>query len=345
MSFVKGKTNQLLKKEKHAWIVMLVLLVLIILCFFVSLNTGYIRLTPKEVILTIFGQGTDQQALILFDFRLPRMIVALLVGVGLAIAGAVLQGVVRNPLADPGIIGINAGAGLAVMLFISFYASNAEAPVLLMPFIACLGALGAAALIYILSYKKGEGVSPIRLVLTGIAIAAGMNALMIVLTLNLDPENYQFVATWLAGSIWGSSWKFIFALLPWLIVLVPFIYSKSSVLNVLTLGDQTAIGLGAHLEKERLLLLLAAVGLAAASVSISGGIGFVGLIAPHVTRQLVGARHEYVVPISGFVGALLLLLADTIGRLILQPSEIPAGVVVAVIGAPYFLYLLAKLKD
>lgn len=117
------------------------------------------------------------------------------------------------------------------------------------------------------------------------------------------------------------------------------------ILNILNLGDETAIGLGADLEKERRLLLAAAVGIAAASVSISGGIGFVGLIAPHLTRRLVGNKHEYVIPISAIVGALLLLVADTIGRGIMQPSEIPAGIVVAVIGSPYFLYLLAKLKD
>lgn len=342
---VNEKPVNILQKEKRAKVILLVLLVLIIACFLISLNIGYIRLSPIEVLLTIFGQGTDQQELILYDFRLPRMIIALLVGMGLAVSGAVLQGIVRNPLADPGIIGINAGAGLAVMLFISFFASTSDAPVYLMPLVACFGAVGAAVIIYLLSYKRNEGISPIRLVLTGVAIAAGINAFMIVLTLNLDPENYQFVATWLAGSIWGSSWKFIIALLPWLLILIPFVYAKASVLNILNLGEETAIGLGTDLEKERRLLLFAAVGLAAASVSVSGGIGFVGLIAPHLTRQLIGSRNELVIPIAAFVGALLLLIADTIGRWILQPSEIPAGVIVAVIGAPYFLYLLARLKD
>ncbi|PAQ14713.1 iron ABC transporter permease [Bacillaceae bacterium SAOS 7] len=313
--------------------------------FLISLNTGHIRLAPKEVMMTLFGQGTDRQELILFDFRLPRMVIALLVGMGLAVSGTVLQGIVRNPLADPGIIGINAGAGLAVMLFISFFSTTTAAPVFMMPILAFVGAGGAAIAIYILSYKRNEGISPIRLILTGVAIAAGISALTIVLTLKLDPERYQFLATWLAGSIWGSNWTFVLAILPWLVILIPFVYSKSSVLNVLNLGDETAIGLGADLEKERRVLLAAAVGMAAASVSISGGIGFVGLIAPHLTRRLVGNKHEYVIPISGMVGALLLLVADTIGRWIMQPSEIPAGIVVAVIGSPYFLYLLAKLKD
>lgn len=339
------KMKSQLKKEKRAKKVALVLLMLIGVTFLISLNTGHIRLGPMDVIMTLFGQGTEQQSLILFDFRLPRIVIAILVGAGLAIAGTVLQGIVRNPLADPGIIGINAGAGLAIMLFISFYPTLILVPIFMMPMLAFVGAGGAAVAIYMLSYKKHEGISPIRLVLTGVAIAAGINALMIVLTLRLSPENYQFLATWLAGSIWGSNWKFVLALLPWLIILIPFVYSKASVLNVLNLGDEMAVSLGTKLEKERRILLAAAVGLAASSVSISGGIGFIGLIAPHLTRKLVGENHQYVIPISGLVGALLLIMADTIGKYILQPSEIPAGIIVAVIGSPYFLYLLAKLKD
>lgn len=344
MRIQKYKPHSQVRKAKRAGLVSFILVLLIIILFFISLNTGSIYLTPTEVILTLFGQGTEQQNLILFNFRLPRMVIALLVGMGLAVSGAVLQGIVRNPLADPGIVGINAGAGLSVMLFLSFFTVATTMSILLMPFLAFLGAAGAAFIIYVLSYKRSEGISPMRLVLTGIAVAAGINALMIVLTLRLNPETYQFLAAWLAGSIWGSDWQFVLALLPWLVILVPFVYSKAMVLNILHLGEETSIGLGANLEKERRILLASAVGLAAASVSVSGGIGFVGLIAPHLTRQLVGDKHEYVIPVSGLIGALLLLLADMIGRFIKQP-EVPAGIIVAVIGAPYFLYLLARLKD
>nr|WP_080873621.1 iron ABC transporter permease [Oceanobacillus timonensis] len=344
MSIQKNNQHSQFRKAQRAMLVSAILVLLMIIIFLISLNTGSIYLTPTEVILTFFGQGTEQQNLILFDFRLPRMVIALLVGMGLAISGAVLQGIVRNPLADPGIIGINAGAGLAVMLFLSFFAVTTTLSVFLMPFLAFLGAAGAALIIYILSYKRSEGILPMRLVLTGIAVAAGINALMIVLTLRLNPETYQFLATWLAGNIWGSDWQFVLALLPWLIILIPFVYAKAMVLNILHLGEETSVGLGANLEKERRGLLVAAVGLAAASVSVSGGIGFIGLIAPHLARQLVGDKHEYVIPVSGLIGAFLLLLADMIGRFIQQP-EVPAGIIVAIIGAPYFLYLLARLKD
>lgn len=333
------------KTRKKNLFILSILTILIIVTFIISMNTGVIKLTPMEVLSTLFGQGDAQQQLILFEFRLPRIIVAVLVGMGLAISGAILQGISRNALADSGILGINAGAGLMVMLFISFFPATAAAPVFLLPVLAFIGSGMTAILIYALSYKRHEGITPMRLLLTGIAVAAGISSAMIVLTLRLSPENYQFVATWLAGSIWGSNWKFVLALLPWLVVLLPFVYSKSRVLNVLNLGELTAVGLGASIEKERRWLLAASVGLAGASVSVSGGIGFVGLIAPHLARQLVGAKHQILLPASALVGGLLVLMADTIGRSLLEPSEIPAGIVVAVLGAPYFLYLLARLKQ
>ena len=230
------------------------------------------------------------------------------------------------------------------MLFISFFPSTAAAPVFLLPVLALIGAGGTAALICVLAYKKNQGFKPTGLLLTGIAVAAGISAAMIVLTLRLSPEKYQFVATWLAGSIWGSSWKFVLALLPWMLVLLPYVMYKAQVMNVLNLGEPMATGLGASVTREQLKLLAAAVGLAASCVAVSGGIGFVGLIAPHLARRLVGAKHQMLLPVTALVGALLVITADTLGRWIIQPSEIPTGIVVAVIGAPYFLYLLSRTR-
>lgn len=290
------------KTKKKNFIIIATLLVLIFITFVISMNTGVIKLTPMEVFKTLFGQGDAQQQLILFEFRLPRIVIAVLVGMGLAISGAILQGVSKNALADPGILGINAGAGLAVMLYISFFPTTKAAPVYLLPVLAFIGAGLTAILIYSLSYKRHEGITPMRLILTGVAVAAGISSAMIVLTLRLSPENYQFVATWLAGSIWGSNWRFVLSLLPWLVILLPFVYAKSRVLNILNLGELTAVGLGASIEKERRWLLAAAVGLAGASVSVSGGIGFVGLIAPHLARQLVGAKHQFLLPAAALLG-------------------------------------------
>ncbi|WP_098746335.1 iron ABC transporter permease [Paenibacillus sp. EZ-K15] len=330
------------KDRKRKIITLSVLAALIVLVFLISMNTGVIRLSPLEVIKTLFGSGTDKQELVLFEFRLPRIVISLLIGAGLAISGCVMQGISRNELADPGILGINAGAGLMVMLFISFFPSTTAAPVYLLPVLALIGASLTAALICVLAYKKNQGFKPTGLLLTGIAVAAGISAAMIVLTLRLSPEKYQFVATWLAGSIWGSSWKFVLALLPWILVLLPFVMYKAQVMNVLNLGESMATGLGASVTREQLKLLAAAVGLAASCVAVSGGIGFVGLIAPHLSRRLVGAKHQMLLPVTALVGALLVITADTLGRWIIQPSEIPTGIVVAVIGAPYFLYLLSR---
>ncbi|SCZ02494.1 iron complex transport system permease protein [Paenibacillus polysaccharolyticus] len=332
------------KKKTKGIVVLIVLGLLIITAFIISMNTGFTKLSPLEVLRTLFGSGTPKQELILFEFRLPRIVIAVLIGAGLALSGCILQGVSRNALADPGILGINAGAGLMVMLFVSFFPTTTAAPIFLLPILALIGASFAAFLIYILSYKKGEGILPTRMLLTGIGIAAGISSAMIVLTLRLSPEKYQFVATWLAGSIWGSNWKFVWALLPFILVLVPLVLAKARVLNVLNLGDQTASGLGAPVERERMILLAAAAVLAGACVSVSGGIGFVGLIGPHLARRLVGPKHQFLLPASALVGSLLVLVADTLGRVILQPSEIPAGILVAILGTPYFLYLLSRTK-
>lgn len=330
------------KRKKREVTVLSVLAVLIVVIFVISMNTGHIRLAPMELIQTLFGNGTAQQDLILFEFRLPRIVVSVLVGASLAVSGCIMQGFSRNALADPGILGINAGAGLIVILYVAMFQTETISSVMLLPVLAWIGAGITAAVIYALSYKRGEGLSPTRLLLTGIAVAALISAATIVLTLRLSPEKYQFVATWMAGSIWASNWKFVISILPFIMLLLPFVIYKARVLNVLNLGDQVALGLGVSVEKERRLLLAAAVGLAGSAVSVSGGIGFVGLIAPHLMRRLVGPKHQYLIPGAALAGALLVLMADTIGRWIIQPSEIPAGIVVAVIGAPYFLYLLAR---
>lgn len=323
-------------------LVMGILALLIFVTFFVSMSTGYLRLSPLDAVKTLLGMGTDHQRLALLEFRLPRIVLSVLVGAGLAVAGCLLQAISRNALADPGILGINAGAGLMVMLYVSLNPATSAGSVFLMPLLAFFGSACTALLIYALSYKRNQGILPVRLILTGIAVAAGIHAAMIVLTIRLDPARYPFVASWLAGSIWGTSWKFVLALLPWILVLLPVAFYKARVLNVLNLGEQTAVGLGAPVSREQRLLLATAVGLAGASVSVSGGIGFVGLIGPHLARKMVGPNHQWLLPASALTGSLLVIAADTIGRAILQPAEVPAGIVVAVLGAPYFLYLLAK---
>lgn len=325
--------------------VVLIFSVLLILSFVVSMNTGYSKLSPLDTLRTLFGGGSSKENLILFSFRLPRIVISMLVGAGLALSGCIIQGVSRNALADPGLLGINAGAGLTVILFVLFFGSQSYLSVFTLPFLALLGGGLAAILIYALAYKREGGLAPIRLILTGVAMQAGLSALTTVLVVKLDETQFDFVATWQAGSIWGSNWKFVLALLPWLLMLIPYVLSKSRALDVLSLGDDIAYGLGASVEKERRRLLVSAVALAASCVAVSGSISFVGLIAPHLARRLVGPRHRILLPVCALAGAVLVSVSDTVARVIAQPFEIPTGIMVAIIGAPYFLYLLVKNKQ
>ncbi|SEM78729.1 iron ABC transporter permease [Paenibacillus sp. OV219] len=325
-------------RRKRAFSIMTLLFVLIVIVFIISMDTGQLKLTPHEVLRTLIGKGDAKQELILFQFRLPRMVMSLLIGAAFAVSGCILQGVTRNALAEPGILGINAGAGLVVILFISVFPVSST--IFLLPLLALVGAGGTAALIFTLSYRRNHGISTIRMLLVGIAVAAGISAAMLVLTLRLNPEQFKFVQVWLAGSILGTDWRFVLALVPWLVVLLPLVFFKARVLDVMNLGDLTASGLGAALSRERLIMFASAVGLAGAAVALGGAIGFVGLIGPHLARRLVGPQHPYLLPASALAGALLLIISDTFARL----YNIPTGIVVAVIGAPYFLYLLMRTK-
>nr|WP_082341757.1 iron ABC transporter permease [Paenibacillus solani] len=324
--------------------VSMILLLAIAAVFLVSLNMGTMKIPLAEVIKAFNGTGSEQNYTVLVHFRLPRMVIAILIGAGIAVSGAILQSVSRNALADPGILGINSGAGLAVVLYIFYFQgssfSSGVLSVYMMPFAALFGAFLAAFLIYTLAWK--QGVTPIRLVLVGIGINAAFAALIIVFQLMMDPNNFMQATIWLSGSIWGASWEYVYAILPWILLLIPWALYKSQNLNVLNLGDHTATGLGVTVERERRILLFISVALAGACVAVGGGIAFLGLVAPHLARKLVGPRHQGMLPVSALLGSLVLLVADMIGKNLMAPSEIPVGLVVSCLGAPYFIYLLIK---
>ncbi|MHC5216698.1 FecCD family ABC transporter permease [Enterococcus sp. LJL128] len=318
---------------------LLVLLLLAITLF--SLTNGQLAISFEDFLQVVSGSGSKVQRLLIIDFRLPRIIIAVLAGGALGLSGTILQSVTQNPLADSGILGINAGAGFAVLLFISFFEAT-TATVFLLPFVALLGALATAGSILLIAYDRRKGLTPVRMVLTGVVLSTGIAALTILLTTKLDAENYRFVTMWQAGTIWGSNWSFAGALLPWLVLVFVIALRKHRVYDILQLGDETAISVGIEAGKERLFSLILAVSGAAAAISVTGGISFLGLIAPHIVRKLGAAKHKDILPLSLLTGSVLLLLSDTIGRTIQEKGEIPAGVIVAIIGAPYFLYLLLR---
>ncbi|WP_078410974.1 FecCD family ABC transporter permease [Priestia abyssalis] len=329
----------LLKKQR---LILFLLLALILISVVLGMGMGYASLSYDRLLPTILGQGTFKEEFVLFSIRLPRMIITLLAGMALALSGAILQGITRNDLADPGIIGINSGAGVAVAIFFLFFPIDAGSFVYLLPLVAFVGALLTACLLYVFSYNKNTGLQPVKLVLVGVGFAMAFSGLMIVLISSAERAKVDFIAKWLNGNIWGTDWPFIWAILPWLIILIPFTLYKANRLNLLGVSEPVAIGVGVSIEKERIVLMLTAVALAAAAVSVTGGITFIGLIAPHIAKALVGPRNQLFIPIAILLGGWLLLLADTIGRNVASPDGIPAGIMVALIGAPYFVYLLLK---
>ncbi|MFS0575752.1 iron ABC transporter permease [Sporosarcina sp. 179-K 3D1 HS] len=318
------------------------LLALIVITSVIGMGLGYSALSYDRLLPTMLGQGTFKEEFVLFSIRLPRIVITLLAGMALALSGSILQGITRNDLADPGIIGINSGAGVAITIFFLFLPIEAGSFVYVLPLVAFAGAFITALLIYVFSYKRHAGVQPVQMVLIGVGFSMALSGLMIVLISSAEREKVDFIAKWLAGNIWGADWPFIWAFLPWLILLIPFTLYKANRLNLLGLSEPVAVGVGVSIEKERIVLLLTAVALAASAVSVTGSISFIGLMAPHIAKALVGPRHQLFIPIAILMGGWLLLVADTIGRNVIEPDGIPAGIMVALIGAPYFIYLLIK---
>ncbi|WP_405082844.1 FecCD family ABC transporter permease [Paenibacillus chitinolyticus] len=329
----------LIRKQR---LLVAVTIVLIALTILIGMGLGYSSLSYDRLLPTLLGQGSFKENFVLFSIRLPRIIITLLAGMGLALSGAVLQGITRNDLADPGIIGINSGAGVAIAVFFLFVPIDPGSFVYLLPVVAFLGALITACLIYLLSHSRKTGLQPVRLVLIGVGFSMALSGVMIVIISSAERVKVDFIAKWLAGSIWGADWPFIGAILPWLVLLIPFVLYKANRLNLLGMSESVAVGVGVAVEKERAALLLAAIALAASVVSVTGGISFIGLMAPHIAKSLVGPRNQMFLPLAILLGGWMLLAADTIGRNIIEPDGIAAGIMVALIGAPYFIYLLLK---
>ncbi|MBD1222447.1 FecCD family ABC transporter permease [Virgibacillus halodenitrificans] len=329
----------LLRKQR---MILILLIVLIIITIIIGMGIGGTSLSYDRLLPALLGNGTFKEEFVLFSIRLPQIIITLLGGMALALSGSILQTVTRNDLADPGIIGINSGAGVAIAIFFLFFPTEGGSFVYALPLVAFLGAFITAIFIYLFSYNRRTGIQPVKLVLTGVGFSMALSGIMVVLISSAEREKVDFIAKWLAGNIWGTDWPFIIALLPWLIILIPFVLYKANRLNILGLNEPVAIGLGISIEKERIVVLLAAVALAASAVSVTGGIAFVGLIAPHIAKALVGSRNQLFIPVAILIGGWFLLVADTIGRNLIEPNGIPAGIIVALIGAPYFMYLLLR---
>ena len=303
----------------------------------VSVGVGEYPIGPLDVIKTLLGlpAGSEDYRFIVTALRLPRMLVAALVGLGLGISGAIMQGLTRNPLADPGILGISAGAGLvaATLMIVA-----RDVPAAAVPAAAFGGALLVTALIYLLAWRGGD--SPMRLILVGVGLSAICGAATTLVITFGNIYDVQRALIWLTGSVYGRSWKEFWPLLPWVAVFAPLALLLARDLNALNLGEDVARGLGSPVVRRRGLLIVTAVALAAATVAAAGTVGFVGLMAPHIARRLVGPDYGGLLPVSGLAGALIVVVADLAGRTLFAPVELPAGLITAAVGGPFFIALL-----
>ena len=303
--------------------------------FLLSIMKGSVEIPAEEIQQTLISGSAGVHAQILMNIRLPRTIVAALVGIHLSLSGAILQAIMKNPLADPHIIGISSGAGLAgifVMLVFPGHESFVTPA-------AFLGAMAAAVAIYLLAWKNG--IRPIRIILAGVAVSAflgaGISALMIFYS-----DRVHGALMWMVGGLSARSWPQVDMIFPYTILGIVLAFAFSRQLNILLLGDEIARSLGLRVELTRLLLTAIAALLAASAVAVVGLLGFVGLIVPHAARLLGGADYRLLLPASAFLGAAVVTLSDTFARTAFAPVELPVGILMAVLGAPFFLFLLRR---
>lgn len=334
-------------RSRRAVLTLAALAVLLAAAILVSLTTGPTAVGMADLIAYITG-GADamavQDRVILESVRLPRTLLGLLAGAGLAVSGAMMQGLFRNPLADPGIVGVTSGAALAAVVAIVL-GGSVLAPVALLlgpwflPAFAFTGGLVNTLLLYAIATEKGE-TSTTMLVLAGIAIAALTGALTGLLIFVADDRALRDITFWSLGSLGGATYAKILSVLPFIAIVLAFIPFLSRGLDALILGDAAAFHMGIPVQRVKRLAILAVAAACGATVAAAGSIGFVGIVVPHLLRLAMGPSHRFLLPGSALGGAALLVLADSISRTVAAPAELPIGIVTALIGTPVFLFLL-----
>ncbi|WP_410771592.1 FecCD family ABC transporter permease [Fontibacillus sp. BL9] len=324
--------------NKRRWIPGGILFACLVIAALASACLGDTFISPGSVLRSLTGAGPEADAMIVQKLRLPRMLIAMLAGASLAAAGTLLQAVARNPMASPEILGITGGASAAAVAFLTY--GVGVIGIRWLPVSALAGAAAAAFILYVFAWKKG--VTPFRLILIGVGMSSLMSAATTMMIV-FNPRNDAGQAyTWLTGSVYGANWQHVLLLLPWTVLLLPLSMLLRRHVNISQLGDEIATSSGSRVQLTRFLQILLSVALAGSAVSVAGAIGFVGLLAPHMARKIVGADFGAVLPVSALLGALIVMLADLAGRTLFLPLDVPAGVFTAAIGAPFFIYLLYK---
>ena len=332
-------------KNKKLKIVLILLLVFLVISFLVTLCWGTYKVPVKDVINTLMGNGSRLQNTAILKIRLPRLLVGTFVAIALSTAGCILQTITKNDLADTGIIGINAGASVAAILFISlqtanYYTELGDLSIFVLPLMAIIGASISAFIIYMLSSKNG--IRPKRLLLIGLGLNAGLNAFITFFTFRGGVGDYNKVLIWTSGSLWGSGWSYAKVIIPIVTIMFIIVLLNNKKLDVLNLSDEVALSLGLNIEKERKKFISFSVILAGTATAFAGNIGFLGLISPHIAKKLVGPYHKNFIIISAIISVIITLIADSISRNLFSPIEIPVGITVSILGVPYFIYLMMK---
>ena len=321
-------------KMMMAWISFGVVIALLILLFFASINIGSLKIGFGKLMHGLFVTY-DKDVATIYDLRFPRIIISMLAGAAIAVSGVLFQAVLKNPLADPGIIGISSGASFTAVLITAF------APTLYFftPIAAFVGGVIAFFMVYCLSWKGG--LSPMRIILTGVAVNSLFTGLSSVLN-SMSGGDRTGVAAIVEANITQKTWDDVTTLLPYVIAGLFLAMLFTQECNLLSLEDKTARSLGVNVNVTRIVISLIAVLLASISTAVAGAISFLGLIVPHIGRILVGSDHKMLIPFSAFFGAFTFLLADTIGRTIAAPNEVSAAVIMSVVGGPFFILLLRR---
>ncbi len=325
--------NTNLKNKKS--LLILISLIALVGLFLVSINLGSLKVEMVELIKGLLFNIDEPKINIIRDIRMPRVLASIIIGANLAVSGVLLQAIIRNPLAEPSVVGISSGSALVSVVILLFFPQLNN----IRPLFGFIGGLVACIIVFSLAYKKGF--SAIRIVLAGVAVNAMLSA-MSNITIQFGAGAVSSVQSWLTGSLANITWMDIRLLLIYSVIghIGAFLLYKSC--DLIALGEKNAKSLGLNYDLHMFLICIVAVFLSATATSIGGVIAFVGLVVPHICRIIMGSSHKYLIPFSIIIGAILLLIADTMGRMLFAPLEIPVGIVMAVIGGPVFLYLLKR---
>lgn len=335
---MRGKTNRPAFSDRKRITFILIFLLLTLAAVLISIMSGSIIFSMEEIYGVLFNKQIDHPFAyqIINNVRLPRTLIGWLVGTHLGMAGALLQGLLRNPLASPNTIGVNAGAALAAVLLMTFIPAN----IAFIPPAAFAGALLTSFMIYGLSVRAG-GSNTVTIILAGVALSALFGGLTSALMIIYSDE-LEVTYSWLLGGLSGRGWPYFQLIWPYSIIGILMAIHISPKMNLMILGDEVAQNLGLSLERSRILTIITASILAGSAVSVAGTIGFIGIIAPHAARLLIGNDYRYLTALSGLMGGLLLIMADTVARTVFQPVEIPVGIITVILGAPFFLMILYR---